>query len=81
MSGKSEKKIQGALALHLANQKNLDRCAGHDFNQVVDSPTAIALWGLVVFVRCAHCAGEVEAQVAEWYERGLEHGRKRPSRR
>lgn len=73
-----EKKV---LATILANQKKLDRCAGHDFHEVVENPAALALWGLVVFVRCAHCKGEVEAQVAEWYERGLEHGRRRPVRR
>jgi len=70
-----EKKILAAI---LANQKQLDGCAGHEFKEIVKNPSAIALWGLVVFLKCTHCAGELDATAVEWYERGQEHAKRRP---
>lgn len=77
----SDKKIKGTLAIIRDNQRRLDGCAGHDFSSIGDGSNALALFGIAVYVRCTHCGGEIEAEAASWYERGIEHGRRKPSRR
>lgn len=63
-----------------ANDRALARCAGHDFSEISAATFAPWVFGLEVFLACAHCKGEVPAAVAQAYETGLEHGRRRPRR-
>lgn len=77
----NEKNSAAALVAKIrANDRALARCAGHDFTEI--SPATFAPWvfGLEVFLACVHCKGEVPAAVAQAYETGLEHGRRRVRR-
>lgn len=72
---------QSAVTRIRANDRALSGCAGHDFSTVAESSLSPGIFGIEVFLTCTHCGGEITAEAARWYERGIEHGRRKPSRR
>lgn len=53
-----------------ANFQVLDRCKGpHDFSVAADPSVGRKM-------KCSLCKGELDFEQAQWYMRGLEHGRK-----
>ena len=56
------------------NRKKLDNCKGpHEF--VPDPPSKMPTIGSRY--RCTECGGTVDAIALSWYNKGIEHGRKK----
>ena len=59
------------LAEVRANQSRLDACTSHDFVDV-GTPAFSARRFM-----CRHCGGWTDSHAFYWYQKGLEHGRRR----
>lgn len=54
-----------------ANHARLETCAGHDFGQVEPGRLLNRKY------ECRNCHGWADAHAVAWYQKGVEHGRRR----
>lgn len=69
-AGLNKARCAEILAKVKENQRRLDSCKGHAFDEQVEAMPFGSKW------RCTACGGVVDIVARTWYLRGVAHGQK-----